>query len=254
MKLSFTFFIKAFSIFSILFFIFGALAIIIGGPALLQNYDWSDPSVASMLMIFRIVIICVFGLGFVISSLFLLLTRKRGFVAYKRIIDRISSDRSMSFNLNIKFPEEDEFGNLGRWLNKFVDDARKFDRIKIEKLRESQQKLSFLSEAIEKGMVILSNEQKITFANSHFIKKLKIGDKTILGLPLSKIIDNDELLSILGNLKKRPRNQVLNDIKIKSGNVVYKTKVKVFPIIDSEVNLIEVMLIFDYIQKKVLPI
>jgi len=254
MKLSFNVFLKAFSFFSILFFIFGALAIIIGGPTLLLSYEWKDPSIASMLLTFRIIVICVFGSGFVISSLFLLFTRKKGFVAYKRIIDRISSERSMSFNLNVKFPEEDEFGNLGKWLNKFIEQARKFDKIKVERLRASQQKLTYLSESIEKGLIFVSNDQKITYANSYFIKQLKIGNKTIVGLPINKVIDNDDLTNSLIELKKKPKNKTLEDLRLKSGDLVYKTKITIIPIIDSEVNLMETMLVFDYIQKKILPI
>ena len=46
----------------------------------------------------------------------------------------------------------------------------------------------------------------------------------------------------------------VNDLKVKSNGVVYKTKAIVIPIISSEVQLMETMVIFDYIQKKVLPI
>jgi len=188
------------------------------------------------------------------SSLFFVISRRRGFVAYKRIIDRISSERSMSFNLNIKFPEHDEFGNLGRWLNRFIEQLREFDRIKVERLRAAQQKITFLSESIDKGLVIINNEIKISYTNSHFKKLLNIGDKTIVGLPLSKIIENEELIKALENLSKNPKNQVLEDLKIKSGDVVYKTKVTIVPIISSTVEIMETMILFEYIQKRVLQI
>jgi len=244
---------RIYSTFSILFFLFGALAIVFGGQPLIKTYELI-PGISSTIYVFRVIVIVFFGAGFVMSSLFFVISRRRGFVAYKRIIDRISSERSMSFNLNIKFPEHDEFGNLGRWLNRFIEQLREFDRIKVERLRAAQQKITFLSESIDKGLVIINNEIKISYTNSHFKKLLNIGDKTIVGLPLSKIIENEELIKALENLSKNPKNQVLEDLKIKSGDVVYKTKVTIVPIISSTVEIMETMILFEYIQKRVLQI
>ena len=253
MKLSYSTVMRIYSTFSILFFLFGALAIVFGGQPLIKTYELI-PGISSTIYVFRVIVIVFFGAGFVMSSLFFVISRRRGFVAYKRIIDRILSERSMSFNLNIKFPEHDEFGNLGRWLNRFIEQLREFDRIKVERLRAAQQKITFLSESIDKGLVIINNEIKISYTNSHFKKLLNIGDKTIVGLPLSKIIENEELIKALENLSKNPKNQVLEDLKIKSGDVVYKTKVTIVPIISSTVEIMETMILFEYIQKRVLQI
>jgi transcriptional regulator with PAS, ATPase and Fis domain len=131
---------------------------------------------------------------------------------------------------------------------------REFDKIKVERLRAYQQKLTALSEAAEKGLLVLSNGNKITYANSHFKKLLNIGEKTIVGLPMETVVQNEELINSLESLSDKPKNRVLNDLKVKSNGVVYKTKATVIPIISSEVQLMETMVIFDYIQKKVLPI
>jgi hypothetical protein len=250
MRLSYSLLMRVYSFFSILFFIFGALAVVIGGPTLFVSYEWSNPEIKASIFIFRVVIVVLFGTGFVISSLFFLVTRRRGFASYKRIIDRVSSERSMSFNLNIQFPEQDEFGDLGKWLNKFIRQMREFDQIKVERLRAFQQKVTFLAEMIGKGLMIVSNENKITYANSHMIKSLGTGDKTIVGLPITKVIESESLESVLDDIRTKPKNQTIEDQRIKSGDVSYKTRIDVVPIISSEVTLIETMLIFQSIQKK----
>ena len=250
MRLSYSLLMRIYSFFSILFFIFGALAVVVGGPTLFVSYEWGDPEIESSVLIFRVVIVLLFGSGFVISSLFFLVTRRRGFASYKRIIDRISSERSMSFNLNVRFPEQDEFGDLGKWLNKFIEQMREFDQIKVERLRAFQQKVALLAEMTKKGMVIVSSDNKITFANSHIIKSLDIGDKTIVGLPINKVIENEELDALLDELQEKPKNHLLEDLRIKAGEFVYKAKVDIVPIISSDVTLMKTMLIFYYIQKK----
>lgn len=254
MKLSLSFYMRTYSLFSILFFIFGALAVVIGGPTLIAGYEWNDPAIFNIVRAFRIVVIAFFGTGFVISSLLFLVSRRRGFIAYKRIIDRLSSEGTMNFNLNISFPEKDEFGNLGKWLNKFIAQIKDFDKIKVERLRASQQKITALSEVVEKGIIIVSNENRITYANHHFAKLFNIGDKTVIGLPINKVLQNEVLEAALEEVKEKPKNQVLDDLKMKSGEIMYKTKVSLVPIISSEVSLLETMIIFDYISKKVLNI
>ncbi len=245
---------RAYSFFSILFFVFGALAIVVGGPALIVSYAWSDPSIQAAVLVFRIIVIVVFGAGFVISSLTLIVTRQRGFVAYKRIIERLSNTRSTQFNLNVTFPEQDEFGDLGRWLNRFIGQLKDFDRIKVERLRAAQQKIAFLSESIDRGLVIVNPENKINYANSLFIKQFNIGEKTVLGLPLNRVIENERIESAIQEIREKPKNQELDEIRVKAGNMTYKTKITIVPIISSDVTLMETMIIFDHIQKKVLRI
>ena len=252
MKFSYNVFIRAYSFFSVLFFIFGALAIVIGGPPLVKGYAAIEPAVGSGLLLFRLVVIFLFGAGFVISSYVLVVSRRRGFVVYRRIIDRLASGRSTNFNLNIQFPEQDEFGNLGHWLNKFMNQVRVFDRLKVEKLRALQQQVAYLSESVEKGIVVLDEEDRIEWVNSHFRKLLNIGDKTVAGLPIHKIVENESILGALTEIRDKPKNRVLDDLKIKAGDTVYKTKVTLVPIISSELTLMKTMILFDHIQKRVL--
>lgn len=252
MKLTYNIVVRVYSFFSILFFIFAALAIVIGGQPLIEGWESVEPAVTPSLIIFRVVVILLLGTGFVTSSVLLIITRRKGFVAYSRIIDRLGSGRSMNFNLNITFPEQDEFGNLGRSLNKFMEQVRLFDHIKVEKLRALQQQVSFLSETIDKGIIILTEENRIDTVNTEFRNLLNIGDKTVAGLPINKVVENEAILDALEQIKEKPKNLVLEDLKIKAGETVYKTKVTIVPIISSEVTLMQTMIVFDYIQKKVL--
>ena len=250
MKLSYGLLLRVFSVFSILFFIFGALAVVIGGPTLFVSYEWGDPEVESFVFIFRVVIVLLFGTGFVISSLFFMLTRRRGLSSYKRIIDRLSNERSMSFNLNIRFPEQDEFGDLGRWLNKFVLRMREFDRIKVERLRASQQKLSAIADMVDRGILFISTDGKISFANKAFGSVIDTGGKTVVGLPLKKVVESEEIAHALDELQRKPKDRTLTDIRIKSGDSAYKARVDMVPIISPDVELLETMIVFDNLQKK----
>jgi PAS domain-containing protein len=254
MKLSFTFFMRVYSLFAFLFFLFGGFAVIVGGPPLLVGYEWGDASIVFGTRVFRLIVIFLFGTGFIVSSFLFFVMRRRGFTAYKRIIERLSSERSTNFNLNIQFPETDEFGNLGKWLNRFIEKVREFDRIKVERLRTSQQKITALSENMEKGVILLTGENRVSYVNGQFVKLLNIGSKTVVGLPIEKVLENEQLDNALIEIRKKPKDQILEDLKIKSGEAVYKAKLTVIPIISSELAVMESIIIFDYISKKVLNI
>ena len=62
----------------------------------------------------------------------------------------------------------------------------------------------------------------------------------------------EEITTEVEQIKEKPKNMVLEDLRIKVGETVYKTKVTIVPIISSEVMLMQTMIVFDYIQKKVL--
>lgn len=254
MRFSYTAFMRAYTFFSILFFIFGALAVVIGGPALIASEAWSDPAFRSAVTMFRLVVVFLFGAGFVISAIILIVTQRRGFLAYKRIIDRLSSARSTQFNLNISFPEQDQLGDLGKHLNKFIQRLREFDRIKVERLRAFQQEVNHLAEAMEKGVLVVTKDNRISFANSHFKQLFNIGDRTVAGLPMGAVLQNERVLAALEEIREKPKDHLLDDLKIKSGEVTYKTRVAIIPIISSDVRLMETLIIFDYVQKKMLQI
>ena len=84
---------------------------------------------------------------------------------------------------------------------------------------------------------------KIIYTNSHFIKLLNIGEKNVIGLPVESVVQNDQLVKGLDGLKEKPKDQVLNDLKIKSGEITYKTAITIVPIISSDVRLMETMII-----------
>jgi hypothetical protein len=71
-----------------------------------------------------------------------------------------------------------------------------------------------------------------------------------VNLPLDKVVQNDRLQKVLGEIREIPKDQVLNDIKIRADGAAYKAKVSIIPIIDSEATLVETVLVFNRISKK----
>ena len=82
------------------------------------------------------------------------------------------------------------------------------------------------------------------------LNSLKLGEKSIIGLPMNKVIENEALDEALEGLKNKPKNATIEELRVKSGDSGYKTKVDIIPIISTDVDLMETMIVFHYIQKK----
>ena len=57
-----------------------------------------------------------------------------------------------------------------------MEQVRLFDRIKVEKLRALQQQISFLMERIDKGIIILTEENRVDSINTELRKLLNMQD------------------------------------------------------------------------------
>jgi PAS domain-containing protein len=127
---------------------------------------------------------------------------------------------------------------------------REFDRIKVERLRASQQKLSAIADIVDKGILFVSNDGKISFANKAFSGAFDTGGKTVVGLPLNRVVESEEIGRALDELRKKPKDRTLTDIRIRFGDSGYKARVDMVPIISPDVDLLETMIVFDSLQKK----
>ena len=85
-------------------------------------------------------------------------------------------------------------------------------------------------------------------------KAFNIGDRTLVGLPVGKVIGNETVLETVEGMKDKPKNTVLDDLKVRVGDTGYRVKATVVPIISTEVTLMETMILFDHIQKRVLKL
>ena len=79
---------------------------------------------------------------------------------------------------------------------------------------------------------------------------LNTGEKTVVGLPLNRVIESEEIGLALEEIEKKPKDRTLEDLRIMSGDYGYKTTVNMVAIISPDVDLLETMIVFRNIQKK----
>lgn len=96
---------------------------------------------------------------------------------YMKILKKFDIMDLDRFNLDIKFPESDELGNLGRYLNNFLKTLSDFDNLKREKITLLDKGNSVLLNMVNMPVIIINDKLEIVKVNANFFKELKINNK-----------------------------------------------------------------------------
>lgn len=93
---------------------------------------------------------------------------------YMKILKKFDLSDTERFNLDIRFPENDEFGNLGKYLNNFVKTLSEFDNLKREKITLLDKGNDLLIDLINIPTIVINEKLEIVKVNNSFYKELKI--------------------------------------------------------------------------------
>ncbi|MCX8058874.1 MAG: hypothetical protein N3A58_05625 [Spirochaetes bacterium] len=112
--------------------------------------------------------------------------RYRSVEHYKKCIEEFKKMQNMdSIILSERFPERDEFGDLGKHLNYFMKILKKFDDLKKERIFLEKKKVKFFIDMINQPIIIIDNEGYIIDYNNSFYESIKRkGEKFFKGIKI----------------------------------------------------------------------
>lgn len=106
------------------------------------------------------------GAGFAFSFLLFLGSFRSRLGKYMRIIERLDFSDPGPLNLAaLRFPDEDEFGNLGQRLNRLIERLETFDRMKGDKVRIAMALLRELGRHTQDAIAVINPSFQIIFAS-----------------------------------------------------------------------------------------
>jgi uncharacterized integral membrane protein len=103
----------------------------------------------------------------ILLALFLFLSSFHiGITRYARLIQRLPPVRAGVFSLQgVVFPEGDEYGNLGKHLNKLIAILSEFDALKGERLAAAEGAMRRLAERLPTPLLALGTNRRVLFVN-----------------------------------------------------------------------------------------
>jgi len=106
-------------------------------------------------------------LGFTgISSLLLGLYLPRKIVVpIRKLTNLIKRAQEEQFRINIDVTSNDEIGELGRFINRMMDQIRVFDDLKVRKITEERRRLEVLSNLLREGVILVDSDGRVCGIN-----------------------------------------------------------------------------------------
>jgi len=173
---------------------------------------------------------------FILSTILLLvyfLLRLKSISVYAKYIKKIDKSNMDHFVINPGFPEEDELGRLGHYLNKLLNTLKDFDDLKKEKIRLNLKTIKKLLNMIKEPMFILDDSFKIDFYNNEFAKEFKIGnDKRLEEQSINNIITGESFDSLIKEIgeTKTDSESIKKDIECSILNNVFQINFEIYPV------------------------
>jgi PAS domain S-box-containing protein len=128
-------------------------------------------------------------LGFTgISSLLLGLYLPRKIVIpIRRLTNLIKRAQEEEFRINIDVTGNDEIGELGRFINRMMDQIRVFDDLKVRKITEERRRLEVLSNLLREGVILVDSDGRVCCINPTALDFFGLSQSDVEGRSLKEI-------------------------------------------------------------------
>ncbi|MCX7820174.1 MAG: hypothetical protein N2258_00670 [Brevinematales bacterium] len=225
-------------------------------------------------------------LSFIYGSYVYFFAFKKGINKYKEIKKRLEQvGQFEDFNLkSISIPDEDEFGNIGIYLNFILNKIEKYNELKTERLFVEHEKTKLLADflnipilfvSIENGEKIVKhynetfekifarknenefydiiNRQltRLSIANYDGVNLMDIFNKMSDEEIVDSFIDKEFEDALDYAIAKKTKTTIKNkEIKTINGKELYLSEeINIYPVIDRQDNPIELIIFFDKFKK-----
>jgi PAS domain S-box-containing protein len=128
-------------------------------------------------------------LGFTgISSLLLgLYLPPKIVVPIRKLTHLIKRAQEEEFRINIGVTSHDEIGELGRFINRMMDQIRIFDQLKVRKITEERRRLEVLSNLLSEGVILVDSDGRVCCINPAALDFFGLSQSDVEGRSLKEI-------------------------------------------------------------------
>jgi PAS domain S-box-containing protein len=123
-----------------------------------------------------------------ISSLLLGLYLPRKIVVpIRRLTKLIKRAQEEDFRVSIDVTSDDEIGELGRFINRMMDQVRVFDELKVRKITEERRRLEVLSNLLREGVILVDDDGRVCGINAAALEFFGLSQSEVEGRLLKEI-------------------------------------------------------------------
>lgn len=119
------------------------------------------------------------------------------------------------YDVTIPFITQDEIGELASFFNRMMQQVKKYDRLKTEKIAQQQKKVEAIANAVREGVLILNHEKEIAVINKTLQEKLG-WNHDCLNKNIADVDSQGELSKIVEALGGMQTNVLDKKVKLKN--------------------------------------
>lgn len=198
---------------------------------------------------FSVIAAIISATGFILSLIILVSTYRSRIGKYMRVIERIDLLKPGAVNVaSITFPDEDEFGNLGKRLNTLISVLTQFDALKTEKIQVLNGTIAKLAERIPQAFAILDSDLKVVYSNEIFGKVFDINISE--GQSIKSFFQSEDFFALHNTAIEEMSAVSSKSIVITAGKQNYKCSLAMIVSgKESQTKLANVICIFESVKK-----
>lgn len=136
---------------------------------------------------------------------------------FKKIIGGLEEARQCNFDVKLAVEGHDEIAQVGRSVNRLLDQIAEFDNIKVKRIAFEQRKFDNLANMLGCGVILINREGYIEYLNSHLYTRMGVETEDVIGIEVAKAPFAEELkelfLETLTKLQKFDGQELMMTLK-----------------------------------------
>jgi PAS domain S-box-containing protein len=124
------------------------------------------------------------GIGSLLLGIYL---PRKIVVPIRKLTNLIKRAQDEDFRVNVDVAGSDEIGELGRFINRMMNQIRVFDDLKVRKITEERRRLEVLSSLLREGVILVGNDGRICCINPAALDFFGLSQSDVEGRSLKEI-------------------------------------------------------------------
>jgi PAS domain S-box-containing protein len=105
----------------------------------------------------------------------------------RKLTQLIKRAQEEEFRINTDVTSHDEIGELGRFINRMMDQIRIFDQLKVRKITEERRRLEVLSNLLCEGVILVDSDGRVCCINAAALDFFGLSQSDVEGRSLKEI-------------------------------------------------------------------
>jgi signal transduction histidine kinase len=128
---------------------------------------------------------------------------------FKKINDAVRELQDVNFDVNIFYDQDDEIGELARELNKMIQNMKRFEQLRTDRISIEHRKFDTLANMIKKNIMIANAKGELIYLNNPMYATLEIQSDDVLNKNLTDTLMPDSIVETFELAIKR-RSKIEN--------------------------------------------